>query len=72
MNSLIRVGIRRGFQQGFLRGNRMWMVIGGLALGARVIQRMAEREVVVAYREELPPGDKLIITNFADEPPPLP
>jgi hypothetical protein len=72
MNSLIRLGIRRGFQLGLLRGSRLWLLVGGLALGARMVQRMVEKESVVAYQEELAPGEKLIITNFAGEPPPLP
>jgi hypothetical protein len=72
IDSLIRVGIRRGFQQGLLRGNRLWMVVGGLAIGARVAQRMIRRTAVVAYQEELAPGEKLVITHFVGEPPPLP
>jgi hypothetical protein len=72
LDGLIRVGIRRGFQRGVLRGSRTWMVLGGLAIGARVAQRMIQRTAVVSYREELAPGEKLVITHFAGEPPPLP
>ncbi len=72
LDRLIRVGIRVGFQQGFLRGNRFWMILGGLALGARLVERMGRRSEVVPFHEELAPGETLTITHFAGEPPPLP
>jgi hypothetical protein len=63
MNRLIGLGLRRGWRQGVLEGNRAWLLVGGLALTMRVIQRMAGREEKVVYSEQLRPGETLVITH---------
>jgi hypothetical protein len=63
MNRLIGLGLRRGWRQGVLEGNRAWLLVGGLALTMRVIQRMAGKEEKVVYSEQLRPGETLVITH---------
>jgi hypothetical protein len=66
MNWLIRLAMRRGWRQGVLNGERVWLAVGAVALLLRMFQRAAAREESVVYREVLQPGERLVITH---EPP---
>ncbi len=63
MNRLVRLGIRYGWRRGILQGSRPWLIAGGLALGVRVVQKLAGPDERVVYREELQPGESLVIAH---------
>jgi hypothetical protein len=63
VNRLIAVAISKGWREGVLRGSRPWLIAGGVALTVRLLQRAAERERVVVYRQELPVGETLTIAH---------
>jgi hypothetical protein len=63
MNRLIGLAISKGWREGVLRGSRPWLIAGGAALAIRLLQRAAERERVIVYREELPVGETLTIAH---------
>jgi hypothetical protein len=67
MNRLIRLGIRQGWRRGLLEGKRTWLVVGAVALSARVMQRLAARSEDVVYREHLEPGGALLITHLRED-----
>ena len=58
--------LRQGFRRGVLGGSRRWLVIGGAALGARVLGKLARREPEVVYCEELSPGESLLVAHDRD------
>jgi hypothetical protein len=63
MNRLVGVAISKGWREGILGGSRPWLIVGGAALAIRLLQRAAERERVIVYREELPVGETLTIAH---------
>jgi hypothetical protein len=63
MNRLISAGLKRGWRHGVLEGNRSWLLVGGVALTFRLLQRMAGKEEKVVYREQLRPGETLVIAH---------
>jgi hypothetical protein len=63
MNWLIRMGLRRGWRQGILNGERAWLYAGGAALLLRMLQRAMAKEESVVFREVLQPGERLVITH---------
>jgi hypothetical protein len=46
-------------------GNRLWLVVGGIALLARLGRRAMHREAEVVFSEELRPGDSFRVTHEA-------
>jgi hypothetical protein len=63
MNRLIGIAISKGWREGILGGSRPWLIVGGAALAIRVLQRAAERERVIVYRQEIPVGEAVTITH---------
>jgi hypothetical protein len=63
MKKLIELSLRRGWRQGVLEGNRSWLVIGGVALTVRVLQRLGGKEEKVVFREKLSPGETVVIAH---------
>ena len=63
MNRLIGIAISKGWREGILGGSRPWLIVGGAALAIRLLQRAAEREPVVVYRQDLPVGETLTIAH---------
>lgn len=53
---------REGFRRGFA-GNRHWLAIGLLTWGYQRVRKMASREPELVAREELRPGDRIIISH---------
>ncbi|GIU89236.1 MAG: hypothetical protein KatS3mg010_0335 [Acidimicrobiia bacterium] len=51
------LGARRG-----LGGSNAWMVVAILAVGARVLRRLANPEPEVLYRTRIRPGDRFEIS----------
>ena len=62
---LIRVGIRRGWDRGLGDGNRFWLMIGGLAVLARLRRRAMHRQPEVVFSEKLVSGESIRITHEA-------
>lgn len=62
---LIRVGIRRGWDRGLGDGNRFWLMLGGVAVVARLARRAMRREPEVVFSEKLSPGESIRITHEA-------
>lgn len=58
--------LRNGFRKGVLGGSRRWLIVGGAALGVRVLGKLARREPEVVYCEELSPGEALVIAHERD------
>lgn len=58
--------LRRSLQRGVLGGSRRWLVIGGAALGIKVLRKVAGSEPQVVYSEKLEPGEALVIAHERD------
>jgi hypothetical protein len=61
---LVRAGMRRGFKRGLVGGNQVWLAVGAVALGARLLRRMAAPGKGVTVIERLSPGQALIIRHL--------
>jgi hypothetical protein len=59
LKSLARIGFARGFG-----GSRVWLTVGVVAGGLRLLKKMAKREADVVYLEELRPGQSMVIQHF--------
>lgn len=60
---MLRLLLRKGLWNGLVGGNRMWMVLGGAAATVRLIKRLGGGEPKVVFREELQPGQTLVISH---------
>jgi hypothetical protein len=58
ISRLRRTGFRKGMQ-----GNRTWLALGIVIWGAQQLRKLATRNAEVLVREELKPGDRMIIAN---------
>ncbi len=63
MSALISWALRTAWHRGVREGSRPWLIAGGVALAVRMLRRAAAREESVVYREELRPGESLIIAH---------
>ncbi len=59
LKTLVRIGFARG-----IGGSRGWLALGVVAGGLRMLRKMATREPDVVYREELYPGQSVVIQHF--------
>jgi hypothetical protein len=59
----VRLAMRHGFRRGLLGGSQLWMAVGAVALGVRVMQRLGSRKPVVVT-ERLAPGQTLVIEHL--------
>ena len=50
-------------------GGRIWLGLSLALTGLRLLRRMATRAPKVVYREELRPGEQLVVTHFPREGP---
>jgi hypothetical protein len=66
MSWLIRLGIRRGWRNGVVNGNKAWLYAGAAALLLRMLGRAFAKEESVVFREVLQAGERIVITH---EPP---
>jgi hypothetical protein len=55
---LRRTGFRKGIQ-----GNRTWLALGVVIWGGQKLRQLAKRDAEILVREELKPGDRMIIAN---------
>jgi hypothetical protein len=58
LTRLRRTGFRKGMQ-----GNRTWLALGLVIWGGQRLRKLATRDAEVIVREELKPGDRMIIAN---------
>lgn len=58
--------MRQGFRRGVLQGSRPWLVVGGVALGMKVLRKLSGSEPEVVYSEKLAPGESLVIAHERD------
>lgn len=65
MAVLLRYLRRAGIERGFFEGKRSWLWLGGIAWGLHFLNRAAGRTESVVYREELAPGEGLVISREA-------
>jgi hypothetical protein len=63
MNALIRLGLRRGWRNGIVNGERTWLYVGAGALLLRMLVRVIAKEESVVFREVLNPGERIVITH---------
>ncbi|MDQ1399108.1 MAG: hypothetical protein QOF81_3053 [Acidimicrobiaceae bacterium] len=63
MSWLIRLGIRRGWRNGVVNGNKAWLYAGAAALLLRMLGRAFSKEEAVVYREVLQAGERIVITH---------
>jgi len=54
----------RAWKRGVLDGHRGWLIAGAVALVVRWLRRGGQPEVV--YREELAPGESLVIAHLPE------
>ena len=65
---LLRAAMRRGFQRGMGEGSGPWLAIGVAAVGVRVLRRLVRPSSGTVFREELRPGETLVITHLRGQP----
>ena len=63
MSRLLRLALRNGLTKGLLGGSRPWLVVGGVALGWRILRKIAGSEPVVVYSEKLDAGETVVIAH---------
>jgi hypothetical protein len=57
LHSLIRLGMRQGWQRGVLGDSKTLLVVGAAALLAHLAGRAMARQVEVVFSEPLRPGE---------------
>lgn len=55
---------RIAMAKGLLGGSRFWLGVWVAAAGGRALRKFARKEPEVVYREDLPPGQSLVITHL--------
>jgi hypothetical protein len=63
VEKLIKYLLRRGLRDGLFGGDRRWVVLGALALVARMATRAARHKPEVVFSEQLGVGERLIIAH---------
>ena len=66
MDRAIRVGIRRGWDRGLGEGNRLWLILGAVALLARLGTKALHREPEIVFSQRISPGESFQVIH---EPP---
>ena len=63
MSRLSSFLLRQGWRRGIQGGSRPWLIAGAAALALTALQRLAGKEEDVVYREELQPGESIVIEH---------
>ena len=63
---MIQLLQRVGFRRGVLGNNRVWYWVAIVSTVLRVLHRIMGRTEKVVYREELRPGETLVIAHERD------
>ncbi len=64
MSRLLRTVSRLGLSRGLGGGSRVWVTIGAVAGGLRLLGKWIGDEPEVVYSEDLEPGQSLMIRHF--------
>ena len=65
MGAVLRFIRRGGIERGIFEGRRAWLMLGALAWGLHFLNKAAGRNEVVVYREELLPGESVVLRREA-------
>lgn len=65
MGAVLRFVRRAGVERGLFEGRRAWLLLGGVAWGIHFLNKAAGRNEVVVYREELLPGESVVVRREA-------
>jgi hypothetical protein len=63
-SSMLRRGMRVGFDRGVLGGSPVWLVLGALALLAHLAGRAMQRDVGMVLRADLKPDEVFEISEL--------
>lgn len=55
--------LRRGLRRGLMDGSRPWLVLGGVAVGIRLLQKLSGSGPKVVLSERLHPGQTMVIAH---------
>jgi hypothetical protein len=55
---------RRSIRQGFIAGNKFWLVVGAVVHGRRLMHRLLTKEPETVAIARLPPGHSLSIRTI--------
>ena len=58
--------LRQAFRKGLMGGSRRWLLVGGVAVGVKVLRKLSGSEPEVVYSEALGPGESLVIAHERD------
>lgn len=63
---MLRLLIRHGVRKGLWGRSRPWLVVGGVAFAVRLVRKLAGSNEEVVYREQLRPGEAVVVANGRD------
>jgi hypothetical protein len=66
VEALLRTLLRNGVRKGLMGNSRLWTVVAVFTGAFRFKQWLNRRETGVVYREELQPGETLVIAHERD------
>lgn len=58
---MLRFLVRRGLRRGLMDGSRAWLVAGAAAGVVMLARRVLDEPPEVVFREQLEPGDGLLV-----------
>lgn len=67
MTRLGRYLLRQGWRRGVQGGSRPWLVAGAAALAVSALHRLSAKAEEVVYRDELQPGQTVVIRHLDAE-----
>jgi len=62
----VRTALRRGIKDGLVGGSRVWLALGAAAVGYRLWHRAAGWVSPTVIREELAPGQTLVVAHLGE------
>jgi hypothetical protein len=63
VDTLVRWALGRGLRRGLVGGERLWLVVGALALLFKLGRNAARKRSELVFSEKLGLGERLIITH---------
>lgn len=60
----LRYGLKAGLRRGLGDGSQLWLAVGGVAAGIRLLQWMASPGKPVVVTEQLAPGQTVVIRHL--------
>ena len=65
LERVLRFALRQGYRRGLKGQSRVWMAVGAGAITVRALQRLSRIGASDTVREELEPGQTLVIAHLA-------